>query len=273
MPAKMDNQYFGKYFERCIVEAINQTGTILNPADFDDTNGYDFSQDEINTINTQAKKVADYLGYTEKATHIGNHTSIETGDIQLGNSKVEIKRVSAGRGTYHNTSIYYFERFGFDFKEYMTKAGLYEAIETYFPEVKVSRKNNSPVNQATSSQIRHSGNEEGNNKILEADKKARKLFIKDLADFFKNNKEATNTFFQDMINKLKINDNEYHCPDRIIVYNYEKDTIDELNMSDYNTLNQVSNTDFALIIGNLRLQIGWQNGNGLNNPTIRVFLN
>ena len=229
MPAKMDNQYFGKYFERCIVEAINQTGTILNPADFDDTNGYDFSQDEINTINTQAKKVADYLGYTEKATHIGNHTSIETGDIQLGNSKVEIKRVSAGRGTYHNTSIYYFERFGFDFKEYMTKA--------------------------------------------EADKKARKLFIKDLADFFKNNKEATNTFFQDMINKLKINDNEYHCPDRIVVYNYEKDTIDELNMSDYNTLNQVSNTDFALIIGNLRLQIGWQNGNGLNNPTIRVFLN
>ena len=116
MPAKMDNQYFGKYFERCIVEAINQTGTILNPVDFDDTNGYDFSQDEINTINTQAKKVADYLGYTEKATHIGNHTSIETGDIQLGNSKVEIKRVSAGRGTYHNTSIYYFERFGFDFK-------------------------------------------------------------------------------------------------------------------------------------------------------------
>ena len=146
----MDNQYFGKYFERCIVEAINQTGTILNPADFDDTNGYDFSQDEINTINTQAKKVADYLGYAEKATHIGNHTSIETGDIQLGNSKVEIKRVSAGRGTYHNTSIYYFERFGFDFKEYMAKAGLYEAIETYFPEVKVSRKNNSPVNQAIS---------------------------------------------------------------------------------------------------------------------------
>ena len=32
------------------------------------------------------------------------------------------------------------------------------------------------------------------------------------------------------------------------------------------------NTDFGLIFKNFRMQFGWQNGTGLNNPTIRVFL-
>ena len=31
-------------------------------------------------------------------------------------------------------------------------------------------------------------------------------------------------------------------------------------------------TDKGFKIGNIRFAIGWQNGNGLNNPTIRVFL-
>jgi hypothetical protein len=269
---KENNQYFGKYFERCIVEYVNESGKIVDPTDFIDTNGYNFSEEEIKQLNLEAKKIADYLGHNQTASHIGNHTSIETGDIQLGNQKIEIKRVSAGKGTYHNTSIYYLKKFGFDFKDYMTKFGLYNIIETYFPDITVSRKNNSPVNQSNSSKIRHSNNMEGLSRIEGIDAKIRKEFIKDLTEYFRNNKESAYIFFQDMINKLKINDNEYHCPDRIIIYNYIKDTINELDMNNYNTLNQISNTDFALKLGNLRLQIGWQNGNGLNNPTIRVFL-
>ena len=37
-------------------------------------------------------------------------------------------------------------------------------------------------------------------------------------------------------------------------------------------ITQIRFTDKGMVIGNIRIAIGWQNGNGLNNPTIRVFL-
>ena len=72
------------------------------------------------------------------------------------NLVIELKSVSAGSGTYFNTSIYYFLKFNFNFKKYMEQYGLYKALEDAFgSEVSINRKNNSPVSQSDSSYIRH----------------------------------------------------------------------------------------------------------------------
>ena len=74
-----------------------------------------------------------------------------------------------------------------------------------------------------------------------------------------------------MINKKTstINKNK---PDRIIVYNYTKNEISDINLNNLNYDDTISLTDKGFSVGDIRIQIGWQNGNALNNPTIRVFL-
>lgn len=271
---KLDNQYFGKYFERAIVEKINNSEVIINPKNYIDTCGYNFSQDEIQRLNDEAKIVGDYIGHNIHATHTGNHTSLENGDIHLDNGiSVEIKRVSAGTGTYHNTSVYYFTNFGFNFKDYMEKFQLRETIEKFFPEVKVKYSDNSPVNQANSSYIRHS-QKEGYKEIEAIDKKMRKQFVLDLVEFFRKNPDKAKIFYKDMILKKKISQETYSYSDRFIVFNYDKNTICEINLNELksNPVKNIYTNDFGFCIGGLRFQIGWQNGNGLNNPTIRVFL-
>lgn len=268
---KSDNQYFGKYFERAVVEKINKTGILVNPNDYEDLLGNKFSNDEILMLNKEAEKVANYIGTQCKASYIGNHTYLGVGDIFLSDgTTIELKRVSNGSGTYHNTSIFFLVKYGFDFKTYMEKFNLYEIIEEYFPSVKVNRKNNSPVSQKDSSMIRHSGNQEGIKAIIDADIKLRRAFVIDLKEYFKEHPEDAFDLYYNMLNKVKIRTNKSSKPDRIIVYNYAKDTISEINPCLCHE--NIKETELGLIMRGLRIQFGWQNGVGLNNPTMRVFL-
>ena len=270
---KADNQYFGKYLEKATVEHINNSGIIVDPTKYEDLVGYIFSDEEIITLNKEAEKIAEYIGKDRHATYIGNHTSTECGDIFLSdNTYIELKRVSSGSGTYHNTSIYFFKDFGYDFKDYMTRFGLYDTIEKYFPSVSVSKTNNSPVNRQTSSFIRHSNNEEGKQAIIRADEEMRMVFVKDIAQYFKDNPDMAYNFVKNMFNKVRLRTRESYKPDRFIVYNYDKNTITEINLQNMavNAAN-IQTTALGLIIGPMRMQIGWQNGIGCN-PTIRVFI-
>lgn len=272
---KSDNQYFGKYFEIAVVSKIKGESDNPNPKDYKDTCDYDFSEEEIQILNDQAKIIANYIGYDITADRVGNHTVSGIGDITLDNNniKIEIKRVSAGSGTYHNTSIYYFSGFGFNFKDYMQKFKLRETIEKYFPDVNVSYSNNSPVTQQTSSFIRHS-KKYGYEEIKKIDEQMRIAFVQDLVKFFQSNPEQAQQFYQDMVNKQKITTKNTAMADRFIVYNYNKNSINEINLNDIKQCpdKHIYINDFGFCIGNLRIQIGWQNGNGLNNPTIRAFL-
>lgn len=272
--AKADNQYFGKYLERATVEHINDSGIIIDPTQYDDLSGYSFLDEEIAYLNEEAEKIATYIGKDLVASYVGNHTGTECGDIVLSNNThIELKRVFGGSGTYHNTSIFFFKDYGYDFKDYMREYGLYDVIEKYFPSVSVSRKNNSPVNVKISSAIRHSDNEEGKRAIVQTDEIMRTAFVKNLAKYFSENPDMAYNFAKDMLNKVRLRTRESYKPDRFIVYNYNKDSITEINLQDmqFNEDN-IKNTDLGLLIGPLRMQIGWQNGTGLNNPTIRVFL-
>ena len=265
--SRAENQYYGKYRECCIVAHLNNT-------DVDYHENYIFTEEEQKTLFNEAKLVADFLG-NHTATYLGNHTVIESGDILLDTGDViEIKTVSVGSGTYFNTSIYYFSKFGFNFKEYMEKYGLYDAIENNFGSiVQVSRKNNSPVNQNNSSFIRHNYCSKWKEKIVPVDENMREKFTQDIANYFIQNTDKIYEFISDMLNKNSTTSKK-SSPDRMIVLNYKKNTVREINLKDFkeNISTNIKVTNKGLIIGNVRLAFSWQNGVGLNNPTIRVYL-
>lgn len=266
--SRKDNQYYGKYCECAVVACLNNA-----PIEYREK--FIFSNEEQKELFNDAKLIADYLG-SHKATYLGNHTSTESGDILLDNDEViEIKRVSSGSGTYFNTSIYYFEQFGFNFKDYMENYSLYDALEKTFGEkIKVNRKTNSPISQKDSSMIRHSAFLDiYEQDILPVEANMRECFTKDIVNYFAINTEEVYRFITDMLEK-KTSINRKHSPDRLIVLNYNKQKVREINLKNFK--NSISNniriTQKGLVVGNIRVIFGWQNGTGLNNPTIRVFL-
>lgn len=261
------NQYFGKYRECCVVAHLNKTAVEYNE-------NYTFTEKEKETLFNESKLIADFIG-NHTATYLGNHTTSESGDILLDNGEtVEIKTVSSGNGTYFNTSIYYFLKFGFDFKKYMEEYGLYQKLEECFGEfVPISRKNNSPVTQSNSSFIRHNHEEEYNKYILPIDAEMREQFTKDIMDYFSNNSDRIYEFISDMLEKNS-STSKKKAPDRMIVLNYFKNKVKEIDLKHFkdNISTNIKATNTGLVIGNIRLAFSWQNGRGLNNPTIRVFL-
>lgn len=265
--SRAENQYYGKYRECCVVAHMNHTEVEYHE-------NYTFTDKEQKVLFEEAKLIADFLG-DHTATYLGNHTANESGDILLDNGEVvEIKTVSAGSGTYFNTSIYYFSKFGFDFKKYMDKYGLYKAIEQNFDSiVKVNRKNNSPVSQPNSSLIRHNYESIWKEKIVPVDEVMRMKFTQDIADYFTQNPNKVYEFISDMLNKDS-STSKKNSPDRMIVLNYKKGVVREIDLKNFkdNISTNIRNTDKGLVIGNIRIALSWQNGIGLNNPTIRVFL-
>lgn len=265
--SRAENQYYGKYRE-CSVVAH------LNSSEIEYHENFTFTTEEQNRLSKEAKLVADFIG-NHTATYLGNQTANESGDILLDNGEViELKSVSAGSGTYFNTSIYYFLKFGFNFKNYMAQYGLYEALESTFgKEVKISRTNNSPVSQPNSSYLRHNHEELYKKVILPIDAEMRMNFTKDIADYFIANPEKVYEFISDMLEKNS-GTSKKSSPDRLIVLNYNKSSVREVNLKNFkdNISTNVRATNEGLVIGNIRVAFSWQNGVGLNNPTIRVFL-
>lgn len=265
--SRAENQYYGKYRECCVVAHMNH-------AEVEYHENYTFTPEDQKTLFDQAKLIADFIG-NHTATYLGNHTANESGDILLDNGDIiEIKTVSAGSGTYFNTSIYYFSKFGFDFKKYMDKYGLYDMLEQNFGSVvKISRKNNSPVSQPNSSFIRHNYESVWREKIVPVDEAMRMEFTQDIANYFIQNPDKVYELISDMLNKNS-STSKKSSPDRIIVLNYEKGAVREIDLKNFkdNISTNIRNTDKGLVIGNVRIAFSWQNGVGLNNPTIRVFL-
>lgn len=270
MNAKGDNQYYGKYFEYLVYCCLNKELPCLSAEQCG------VAIEDAFTMKTEAREVATYLG-SHRCQHTGLHTSYANADLVLDNGQtIELKRVSNGSGTYYNTSIYHMTKYGFDFKDYLRKFGLYAALRDGFPNLVVSEKNNSPVSMADSSKIRHQYASIYTEKICPIDAAARGAFVQDLREYFVKHPDDFYSFISDMLYKQSLTSHKKK-PDRIIVYNYKKQTISEIdlveiitNLSTYSC--QGTNTDFSMFAGSLRFVFSWQNGCGLNNPTIRTFL-
>ncbi len=257
---KTDNQYFGKDFEKLIYKKLSGIELPLSGK----TDGF------LDILNEDANNICSLIENTIKIDSIdytGNDTIKETADIKINNEPIEIKYVSNGSGTYFNTSISIFEEYGLkSFREFDFPIRKY--LESFFG-IKVY-KNFSPVNQKESSWFRHNFEPEYE-KLKEIDENIRKQYVEYICSYFEIHKDIMCDFCSDMLNKRTKSNGG---PDYIFVFNHEnlnKFFITKKEVLDKNK-NILTKSDLGFKIGDVRFQISWQNGCGLNNPTVRVFL-
>lgn len=279
-----NNQYFAQYMEQAIDSIINHTD-ISNKTDFT------FTEKDIELMNRHAQLWAQqaFSSYKE-SQYVGRSVNNADCDIIFDNQDhVELKYVSSGTGTYFNPSLTYFEHYGFDFHKYMEDSGYLAMLQQYFPNF-TKIENKSPFSESDSSYLRKKSTPEEHqiytDIILPFDAKVRKQFTHDLFVYFSNpeNSAQLEQFARHIITKNDDLAKNYN-PDYISIFAYQTERIYRINPLDYFVPGQKiiltqskgrkegQEAEFSLILNNkIRVQIGWQNGTGLNNPTFRVFL-
>lgn len=272
---KSTNQYYGKFFE-CAVTAV------MNGEEIENKVAYEFTEDEKELMISDGKQTAKYLidhGFDlKKISHIGDKTSSETGDLITDDGiRIELKYIGTNStGTYHNTSLVYFRKFGFDFKDYMKKFNFYETLKGNLgSEFTINEDAESPVTRSDSSVIRHKYSDIYTNIITPADKAWREAFNRDIFNYFKNNPDKAAIFLSDVLNKTTGVEKE--APDKLIAFNYNTKKITDIDMKSLlsrseNTTHEMTLAPLSFTIDGVRCAISWQNGAGLNNPTLRIFI-
>lgn len=274
---KDNNQYFGQLFEEKIAMLLN--------ANIEESVKYDFLPEEIKEVESHASKTANFIKYLfirdSKINCIYNarNTITTLGDLTVNKKSIELKYVGTGFGTYHNTSVNYFSTIGIkSYKDFLLEKGYYKEIKILLkdiPEVSVKEEALSPLSNSESKIIR----------------KKYKNIYKQISSLERNIRVEYNKYFYEKLSsdsKLKervlldfiqksTSSNSKGIPDYIIVYNWKNNKMKCLTKTKVKELiNSIDNlrlTPTGIIYENgIRLQIGWQNGNGLNNPTIRCSL-
>jgi len=279
-----NNQYFAQYMEQAIDSIINHQA-IINQT------GYSFTDKDMELMNRHAQMWVDLVFYKyHTSNYVGRSVNNADCDIIFDDKDhVELKYVSSGTGTYYNSTLSYFDHYGFDFHKYMENSGYLALLQKYFPQF-TNMNNKSPFSQDNSSYLRNKSSAEElqiyNDIILPFDAQVRKQFTHDLFVYFSDPANVTQLeqFAWHLITK---NDDfsRLYKPDYISIFCYETEKVVCINPLDYLPANQPitltqkkgkkpgQEAEFSLILNNkLRVQIGWQNGTGLNNPTFRVFL-
>lgn len=260
--AREHNQYYGRYIERGIANYANNL-PIQNYENFA------FPIEHIETMNSDISTIANYLN-SSNVRYIGNHTANEDGDLMVDGNIVELKYTDGSLGTYFNTSTEFIKHIGFNtFSEYLKSQGYYNDLSQLGVIVNVT--NVSPVSMAISKDIRYN-NPELYKQIINIEKDYRLRYVASLYEYLINNNEARLQFIKNLITKEASNKN---MPDRLIVFNHNAKWIREFNRQDI--LTRLGNDNLILSGGTIKMYgvhftIAWQNGTGLNNPTIRVFL-
>lgn len=272
---KQLNQYYGKYFELCVVARLNQKKE--RPFYVDEKH---ISIEDRELMFKEALSVANYLGI-QPCIYTGDLTSKASGDIILSSTgeAVEIKRVSASKGTYYNPSQSTLTKYGFDLHDYMDKYYLYNALEdTFGGAYPISKKNWSPVSQKHSTEIRKNWKEIWEDNIVPIDAEMRYHLTQDVIKYFKEHRSDFNEFVVNMITKHS-NTSRKSYPNRVIIFNYVNNSIEVVNIPELLS-HQItedatiidSDARYSFNIKDFRFTICWQNGLGLNNPTIRTYL-
>lgn len=262
--SKKDNQYYAEFFERAVNAAINGesfTGEEVS---------YSFTEEDKNIMKEDAQALAVEINGKE-SKYIGRATSNESGDLRVDGKNIELKYVGQGKaGTYFNTSIYYFEKHDKkSFKEFMREGGLYDALRGY--GLNPSEDNNSPVSKSEGDNFRHN-NPTAYKQIAELDKQIRANYVDYIFSEMKADPDFAWKFVSDMLSKEEAGKT---IPDVIYAYNYKDDSITKITKEEISSMGKKSfskSGKFSIKSGNVRMTLAWQNGSGLNNPTIRVFI-
>lgn len=259
---KEANQYYSRYIERGVSD-LSYNKNIVN------YENYPFSINEIKTMNEDITKIVAYINKSN-INYIGNHTANANGDWEINNTIIELKYTSGNNGTYFNTSTEYIKLLGFiGYSQFLKNAGYYSYLKTLGLEV--NDNNVSPVSIAVSKKVRYS-KENIYAEIKEQEARYRDTYMQLLYQFLLDNPNKCLKFIYDMITKEASGKS---MPDKIIIFNHETKNIREI--SKQSLLNIINNKSIlrsgsTITINNVKFTFAWQNGTGLNNPTIRVFL-
>lgn len=269
--SKQNNQYYGSYFEQAIVSLINREKTENNTT-------FSFTKEEMEEMNEDAKKLTKQIFPNEtKAQHTGINTSLASGDIIVNGKDIEIKYVSSGNGTHFNTSVSYTEE-ALDYQSmsnFMREQGLYDLARESFGEIyDVNPQNTSPVTMKTSSLIRKDkGLTERYSLYKEEEARLRAKYVEDFLQHLNSNVDKATAFISHMLSKEISNKS---LADKLIVFNHENKTVTEFDKEELLLRKDNSELtlqgEYSITNGKIKATFSWQNGIGLNNPTIRVFL-
>ena len=267
---KANNQYFAEALETRIWEKLSNSdygGTVL----------YAFLKEELDELDTHAELIANRIkeDFSEinSIEYVGRYTGSESGDFIINGETIELKSVSTGSGTYYNTSMNYLNKLGCEsYHSFLSEKGYIAFLQEQFPD-KVNINALSPVSIKNSSIIRHQFP-----KVYEDIKVKEELlrvkYVSYLYDFLLKNPDKCSEFCYDMIHKGS--NTSKSIPDRTYIHNYKTNKINVLTFKDIESLTNCSgirNAGLSIVIGEtFRVAIGWQNGNGLSNPTLRVFI-
>lgn len=273
MNKKADNQWYGKGFEQAIVMIKNNL-PCNNP--YPDK----LSNDNWDNIVNDAKTfIPQYEKYKiiNSIEWIGDKTKNENGDLIINGNKVEIKHVSGGTGTYLNTSwetCVHRYKMPLEVKQYLTNNKLYDELILKFKN-KVNTQTNSPFTINQAKEIINSETE-WYNKYKKKEEQARIDLVSNVYNYLNENPDIQEKFIYDIVTK---NISDKQMPDELVIYNYNKKEItyffDNKSLMQLNKnfkLTKSNRQKLGFTLGNFRIQIGWQNGAGLCNPTIRAFI-
>lgn len=259
---KSFNQYYGQYFEQAVC-------AIINGEPPGNKTEYSFSFEEMDKMNLDAQKVAQYLD-KKSAIYLGRKTSQESSDLVCDGEGIELKYVSKGAGTYFNTTISNIDLTGFEsFHSRLVRRGYISKLKESFGDL-VSETSLSPVNAK-------------NRKIITEDKSKweplakledsiRVEYVKDFFNYLVENEEILHQFISTLLTKECA---DKTVPDRVVIFDYKTGEITDISKE--KILTRIESKGFrnagkSFVFDRFRIAFGWQNGNGLSNPTIRVFL-
>lgn len=258
---KKNNQYYGQYIEEAVVAIINNQPIVNNVKDFT------FQEWEIDIMNEDAAAIAAYLN-ASSAEYMGRKTSLASCDIIADNKEIELK-YSTDNGTYYNTSVTYFDQFGLiPFKQYMIDYGVLSFLATYFGN-KVYN-NISPVSQKEGSAWRKE-NPEAYEQLIAIEAKARDAYVTQVFEYLTEDESRVKYFAQQMLTKES---SGKHTPDSVIIYHHNTDELIEFTKDEILAManSSMTRSGYTFKFNGFHTTIAWQNGTGLNNPTIRVYL-
>lgn len=270
---KANNANYAEYMERILNALIN------NSVDFniiDKEMITDISMITLNEKNEMlswAKNIQKKYNF-KTSQYIGRSTVKEKGDLILDEKITELKCVSQNNGTYYNTSVNYFDKFHIlnpviAYEKIGYRNFLQKLIASYgFKTTDYGTM--SFVDQTTSSIIQKLPIYK---QIKSIDNIIRAIYVDKLVKYFNTHPQEAQTFINDMMKK-----DTKGTAEQLLIYNYFNNSMNLIAVPDIITQNTKINTikksgKYSLRWGSsAKATIAWQNGTGLNNFTIRVFI-
>lgn len=285
-PKKTDqralNDVRGEALEKAVVAVINGEDFDIDPALAKDKEAI------LADAVILAKELRAKYGDDVRVSGIGNAVTKERGDLLINDSiHVELKYINGkGSGTYHNTSMYNLTQYGVKpLNEFYNEHGYYDEVSELLEKEGIDFRpdpgRNSPFTQAQGKVIR--GNKELYKKIQAVEERCRLAYVsEEIAPKVFEDQEALGSFVRSIAHKdTHLEDSVKDIPDEIIAVDRKNHTVSTIGSEEVKRLFAPSeNGEYTFdmknkgvtVNGTFRIAFGWQNGTGLNNPTIRAFL-